>query len=182
MDTSLFLYSASENWTIWQGQWKSNSNWCSTGYTLGASIGYKRGTIDQDQTIRVSCFVGDDTFQSHATSLSTMARYGLDIVVVIILNQNRGMSQMAESARPYQSTPGPYKAYNTFTTPTWDYVKLAEAFGGNVATIDNTSDFDDGIVETIKENTDPTFYLLVCTLGYDNDYPQTCENYVSDFS
>lgn len=86
----------------------------SLGWASSAAVGYAMGLKDSNQRGRLVVMQGDGGFQMGTQEWSTMMRYGLDIVVLLLNNKN----YLVEN----EIVPG---AFNDLVE--WDYVQLAQA-------------------------------------------------------
>ena len=104
------------------------SYWASIGYGFAAGLGAAfAGTTGA----RVICVEGDGSFQMTAQELSTMVRYGKDVVVVVLNNKGYVTERVIHD--------GPYNNIHD-----WKYHRLAEAFGGEAG----AEVFTEGDLET----------------------------------
>lgn len=89
------------------------------GYGTGASIGAQMG----NKNVRVLNIAGDGCFRMNCNELTTIARYNLPVVIVIMNNHTLGMVRQWQTLfydKHYSQT--------TLDTPI-NWVKLAEAYG-----------------------------------------------------
>lgn len=101
------------------------------GFGLGASIGAKIAYPNK----RVILCTGDGSFHMNMAELATCVKNNLNIIVIVFNNSVLGMVRQFQS----RECEGRYFA----TTVEWqtDYVKLAEAFGGNGFRATNVEEF-----------------------------------------
>ncbi|MBK5201794.1 MAG: biosynthetic-type acetolactate synthase large subunit [Spirochaetaceae bacterium] len=107
------------------------------GYGTGAAIGAQMG----NRNVRVLNIAGDGCFRMNSNELTTMARYNLPVIVVIMDNHTLGMVRQWQTLfydKHYSQT--------TLDTPI-DWVKLAEAYG----VVGMSLDVDDDPNEVIKK-------------------------------
>lgn len=90
------------------------SYWASIGYGFAAGLG---AAFAGGSGTRVVCVEGDGSFQMTAQELSTMVRYGRDVVVVVLNNKGYVTERVIHD--------GPYNNIQD-----WKYHRLAEVFGG----------------------------------------------------
>jgi TPP-dependent 2-oxoacid decarboxylase len=89
----------------------------SLGWASSAAVGYALGLKDSGKRGRLVVMQGDGGFQMGTQEWSTMMRYGLDVVVLLLNNQ----VYLVEN----EILPG---AFNDLVE--WDYVALAQALKG----------------------------------------------------
>ncbi len=90
------------------------SYWASIGYGFAAGLG---AAFAGAPGTRIVCVEGDGSFQMTAQELSTLVRYGRDVVVVILNNKGYVTERVIHD--------GPYNNIQD-----WKYHRLAEVFGG----------------------------------------------------
>ena len=107
------------------------------GYGTGAAIGAQMG----DRDVRVLNIAGDGCFRMNSNELTTMARYNLPVVVVVMNNHTLGMVRQWQTLfydKHYSQT--------TLDTPI-NWVALANAYGVEGRKLN----LDDDPYEVIKE-------------------------------
>jgi acetolactate synthase-1/2/3 large subunit len=107
------------------------------GYGTGAAIGAQMG----NRNVRVLNIAGDGCFRMNSNELTTMARYNLPVIIVIMDNHTLGMVRQWQTLfydKHYSQT--------TLDTPI-DWVKLAEAYG----VVGMSLNIDDDPNEVIKK-------------------------------
>lgn len=96
--------------------------WASIGHSVGAGVG---AAIPGEKRPLVIC--GDGGFQMTAQALSTMARLGMNAVVIVVDNGLYGYEQWLLDRSYYQSATDPPLAYAQISR--WAYTDLAVAMG-----------------------------------------------------
>jgi len=132
-DTFLGIYPAARLSMPTSNCFITSALWASIGHAVGAGVG---AWIPREKRPVVVC--GDGGFQMVAHSLSTMAKYKHDTIVIIVDNGLYGYEQYLLS-QTYYSNPGenplPYAVLSS-----WDYEKLARAMGiGQVLTANSAA-------------------------------------------
>jgi indolepyruvate decarboxylase len=132
-DTFLGIYPAARLSMPTSNCFITSALWASIGHAVGAGVG---AWIPREKRPVVVC--GDGGFQMVAHSLSTMAKYKHDTIVIIVDNGLYGYEQYLLS-QTYYNNPGenplPYAVLSS-----WDYEKLARAMGiGEVLTANSAA-------------------------------------------
>jgi indolepyruvate decarboxylase len=131
VDTSLALFPAAEIPIERPGRFVAQTAWLSIGYTVGAAVGASMAVPDG----RPVAFVGDGGFQTIAQAFSTLARHKKPAILFVFDNQLYGIEQylvdmqVLPPAERFYPNPDTQASFFDIL-PQWDYVKLAEAFGG----------------------------------------------------
>lgn len=110
----------------------------SVGATLGAQVALKG-------TKRVIALIGDGSFQMTAQELSTMIRYELNPIIILMNNNSYGIE--------VQIHDGPYNEIND-----WKYAELVEVFRGqneraNSKVVKTEVEMRNALEEAVKNNT-----------------------------
>ncbi|KAK6345706.1 Pyruvate decarboxylase 1 [Orbilia javanica] len=93
--------------------------WGSIGFSVGACQGAALAIAESDQpSRRVILFVGDGSFQLTGNEISTMIRYGLKPIIVVLNNDGYTIERAIH---------GPEMKYNDIQP--WKYRKFLKAFG-----------------------------------------------------
>ncbi|MGK3961553.1 thiamine pyrophosphate-binding protein [Sorangium sp. So ce1667] len=101
--------------------------WASIGWSVPAGFG---ASFTDDQ--RTYVIVGDGAFKLTCQEISSMVRYGRDIVVFVLNNGVYGVEQMFLDPRPYQKgATAPFEAANVLQR--WNYEQLLRGFAGSAA-------------------------------------------------
>jgi indolepyruvate decarboxylase len=136
-DTSLGLFPAAELLIPKPGRFIAQAGWLSIGYTVGAAVGV---ALQAGQGERVVVFAGDGGFQMIASAFSTLVRHQRPDIVFVFDNWLYGIEQFLIDASFYQDAKKDPLFFNRL--PYWDYVKLAEAFGGKGYTVETMAELD----------------------------------------
>jgi indolepyruvate decarboxylase len=136
-DTSLSLFPAAELLVPKPGRFIAQAGWLSIGYTVGAAVGV---ALQAGQGERVVVFAGDGGFQMIASAFSTLVQHQRPDIVFVFDNQLYGIEQFLIDASFYQDAKKDPLFFNRL--PHWDYVKLADAFGGKGYTVETMAGLD----------------------------------------
>lgn len=135
-DTFLGVFSAANLPVKGRDGFLCGSVWASIGHSVAASVGASFGSRRRPLVV-----CGDGGFQMTAQALSTMVRYGLDPVVIVIDNGLYGYEQFILSQRYFEQSgvqPLPYVVLNR-----WDFISFAKGVGvGSARSVDTASAFD----------------------------------------
>lgn len=120
-DTFLGIYPSARIRMPVQDSFVASAIWASIGHSVAAAVG-----VAAAKARRPVVICGDGGFQMTAQSLSTMARYALDAIVVVIDNGLYGYEQYLLDPGYYSgaSAPLPISVIGR-----WDYLGLARALG-----------------------------------------------------
>lgn len=123
-------------------QWMTSGGLGTMGYSLGAAIGAKLGNPDK----AVTQIVGDGCFGMNCNELSTLSRYQVPVVIVLINNGVLGM------VRQWQTLF--YDRHYSHTTLTGmpDYQLLAKSYGLDYAEAKEKKSFEKAYKEALKQN------------------------------
>jgi indolepyruvate decarboxylase len=154
-DTSLGLFPAAELLIPKPGRFIAQAGWLSIGYTVGAAVGV---ALQAGQGERVVVFTGDGGFQMIASAFSTLVRHQRPDIVFVFDNRLYGIDQFLIDANFYQDTKKDPLFFNRL--PYWDYVKLAEAFGGKGYTVETMAELD-GALDATQVLTDVPALIAV---------------------
>jgi indolepyruvate decarboxylase len=168
-DTSNSLYLAGDVRVAPDG-FVAQSAWGSIGYTVGAAVGVGFGAPSR----RAVVVVGDGGFQMDCQALSTMAEHRQAAIVCVMSNGVYGIEQALVNLGFYTKDEPP-EAFNVL--PRWDYVKLAEAFGGAGFAAGTLSELD-AALEAARRNTG-TFSLVEVRVP-ERDLPENVKRLAED--
>jgi acetolactate synthase-1/2/3 large subunit len=91
----------------------------------------------------VVAVAGDGDFLMNGQELATAAKYGADVIVIVVDNHSYGTIRM------HQEREHPERVYATeLTNP--DFAALARAFGGWGETVEKTADFAPALDQAMK--------------------------------
>ncbi len=104
--------------------------------TMGFGLGAAMGAAKSDPQGRpVALVTGDGSFRMNLTELSTIAYYGIPVIVVIFNNGTLGM------VRQWQTLFFGHRYSQTTLDRGPDFMKLADAYGLTGTRVDNLADF-----------------------------------------
>jgi indolepyruvate decarboxylase len=152
VDTSLALFPAAEIPIEKPGRFVAQTAWLSIGYTVGAAVGASMAIPDG----RPIAFVGDGGFQMIAQAFSTLVRHKKPAILFVFDNQLYGIEQylvdmqVLPPAERFYPNPDTQASFFDIL-PQWDYVKLAEAFGGRGYTVKTRSELEQVLEEVALE-------------------------------
>jgi indolepyruvate decarboxylase len=131
VDTSLALFPSAELPVERPGRWVAQTAWLSIGYSVGAALGAGLAVSKSRPVV----FVGDGGFQMIPQAFSTLVRQKIPAILFVFNNGVYGIEQYLVDKQVLppneQFFPNPGAEASFFDIlPRWDYVKLAEAFGG----------------------------------------------------
>jgi indolepyruvate decarboxylase len=122
LDTCLGSYPGADLRIQSMGRFMGNPVWLSIGHSLGAAVGVSFAT---DDPLLVIC--GDGGFQMTAQALSTLAKEGRSVLVLVIDNGTYAIEQYLIDNEYFK---GPnYPALPFVQLNRWDYAILAKALG-----------------------------------------------------
>jgi len=132
-DTFLGTYAAANLPVKGKDAFLSDAVWASIGHSVGAAVGASFGSSRRPLVI-----CGDGGFQMTAQAMSTMARYGRNPIVVLIVNGIYGFEQFLLD-RSYFTTNSNTPARPYASIGQWDFVKFANSVGVQFARIVDTA-------------------------------------------
>lgn len=147
-----------------RGGFVGQAAWLAIGFSVGAATGIKCANPDK----RVFVAVGDGAFHETCQAVSDHHAHGQNTVVFIMSNGIYGIEQYIVNPNPFRSeadkTDYPDKLLNTVfqynKLPSWDFPKLAEAFGGEGRKVATLTELD-AVMEEIKATPDKNFVVEV---------------------
>ncbi len=164
VDITLALFSVAQL-PVKKDHWINEFLWGSIGWACGGAVGVKCALAHANK--RVVVVIGDGGLQNHPLGLSAMAQLKHDTVVIVLVNNSYAIDQFLVNPKTFNTTnPEPYEPCNLL--PQWDYVKLAQSFGGNGFKANNNKELSEAI-EAAAKVTD-TFSLVVVPIS-DRDLP-----------
>ena len=149
-DTFLGVYSAANLPVRDRDAFLSDPVWASIGHSVAAAVGVSFGSARRPLVV-----CGDGGFQMTAQSLSTMARYGRNPIVVVIENGIYGFEQYL-LGRGYFSSAAAPKPYVRLGD--WDLAKFAASVGIPAASEVATAADLDSVLAAAKAHQGP--YLI----------------------
>jgi indolepyruvate decarboxylase len=168
-DTGLTFYSLN-NLKLPESGFIGQLAWGAIGYTVGANYGAKLANQEAGRGGRRAISVcGDGAFSESINALGTIAQLGLDSVIFVMVNGVFAVEQWLVNANAFAEQAPPPKFLPLTSVPQsqiWDYVKLAEGFGG-VGYVVQTNDELTRVLGTIysgaptnRTTGKPTFTLV----------------------
>ena len=121
-DTFLGIYPAARKRMAGQNVFMANAIWASIGHSVGAGTG-----VAAANRKRPFIVCGDGGFQMTAQSLSTMARFHLSAITLVVDNNLYGYEQYLLDPGYYKTPGASPLSYATLND--WDYVGVAKALG-----------------------------------------------------
>ena len=122
IDTCLGSYPAADLAVRGAKTFVGNPVWLSIGHSVGASVGF---ALASKKPVLVVC--GDGGFQMVAQAMSTLAKYALDITVVVIDNGLYAIEQYLIDPLFFSNPKHPELPYVGLNR--WDYAALARSMG-----------------------------------------------------
>jgi indolepyruvate decarboxylase len=146
-----------------QNGFVAQASWLAIGYSVAAATGVKCANPDR----RAVVVVGDGAFHETCQAVSDHHAYGHDSVVFVISNGLYGIEQFLVNPNPFRVPPVDYPddplqnapyVYNEL--PAWNFVALAEGWGGLGRTVSNTSELA-AVLTEIRDTPDHNFVVEV---------------------
>lgn len=116
-----------------EGGYVAQLAWAAIGYGVGATPGVTLANHAVGRTRRTVTITGDAAFAESLNALGTVAQLGQDAVVFVMDNRVYAVEQWLINADAFCRTGDPPPFVPLTQVPQghiWDYVKLAEGFGG----------------------------------------------------
>lgn len=157
-----------------KGGFVCQAAWLSIGFSVGAATGLKAALPNEKRVIAI---VGDGAFHETCQALSDHTALGQNNVVFVINNGVYGIEQYIVNPNPYRPTPTQYPTspkssdlqndiYGYNKLPSWDFVKLAEAFGSTGIKVENAAQLEE-VLSTIRANQNRSFLVEICVPSTD---------------
>jgi indolepyruvate decarboxylase len=144
-DTSLGLFPAAELFVARRSHFIAQAAWLSIGYTVGAAVGVSTLLSHNERAI---VFVGDGGFQMIAQAFSTLVRRRRRDIIFVFDNRLYAIEQFLVDNTYYQEKEKPPVFFNELSP--WDYVKLAESFGGKGYTATTLAELENALTAVRK--------------------------------
>jgi thiamine pyrophosphate-dependent acetolactate synthase large subunit-like protein len=161
-----------------QGGFIAQLAWAAIGYGVGATPGVTLANQIAGRTRRTVTITGDGAFAEALNTLGTIAQLGQDAVIFVMDNRIFAVEQWLINADAF--CPGaPPPEFATLTDVPqghiWDYVKLAEGFGGQGFAVTTNAELSAVLAQLASPPTNPitgkpTFTLVAVRLPH-NDLP-----------
>lgn len=141
----------------------AQASWLAIGYSVAAATGVKCA----NPTRRAMVVVGDGAFHETCQAVSDHHAYRHDTVVFVLSNGLYGIEQFIVNPNPFRDPPVDYPdhplqdapyAYNEL--PAWNFVALAEGWGGIGRTVSSTAELA-AVLAEIRDTPDRNFVVEV---------------------
>lgn len=167
-DTGLSFY-ALNNLKVPQNGYIAQLSWGAIGYSPAASYGAKLALDDQGINRRVVSISGDGAISESINTLATIAQLGLNNVIFVMANGVFAIEQFLVNAQAFADTPDApqFEALTQVPqTALWDWVKLAEGFGGVGYEVTTNAELT-AVLEKLREEDypDPAIPSGPCATG-----------------
>lgn len=154
-DTSLCLFPSAELQIEQRSHYMAQTAWLSIGFMVGAAVGASMAIPKNE---RVVVLTGDGGFQMIPQAFSTLARHQKPAIMFIFDNGIYGIEQYLVDQTYYQNQQSKPTFFNELAQ--WDYVKLAEAFGGIGVLVKTKQELDQAFL-TAQEQKDKPMLISV---------------------
>ncbi|SHO58918.1 thiamine pyrophosphate-binding protein [Vibrio quintilis] len=155
-DTGLSFY-ALNNLKVPKNGYIAQLSWGAIGYSPAASYGVKLALEDQDIDRRVISISGDGAISESINTLGTIAQLGLNNVIFVMANGVFAIEQFLVNAEAFSDQPGSpdFEALTQVPqTEIWNWVKLAEGFGGIGYEVTTNKELE-SVLNHLRENPSP---------------------------
>ncbi|WP_414573826.1 thiamine pyrophosphate-dependent enzyme [Nostoc sp. CCY 9925] len=150
VDTSLCLFPSAELPIEQRSHYMAQTAWLSIGFMVGAAVGASMAIPENE---RVVVLTGDGGFQMIAQAFSTLARYQKPAIMFVFDNQIYGIEQYLVDQSYYQNQQSSPTFFNELAR--WDYVKLAEAFGGKGLLVKTMQELEQALIAAQEQKDKP---------------------------
>jgi indolepyruvate decarboxylase len=146
-----------------QNGFVAQASWLAIGYSVGAATGVKCANPE----LRAVVVVGDGAFHETCQAVSDHHAYGHDTVVFVISNGLYGIEQFLVNPNPFRTPPVDYPGdplenapyvYNEL--PRWNFVALAEGWGGVGRTVSDSAELA-AVLTEIRDTPERNFVVEV---------------------
>jgi len=154
--------------------WVAQLAWAAIGYGVGAISGVTLANQVAGRPRRTLCITGDGAFAQSLNALGTVAQLGQDAVVFVMDNRVFAVEQWLINANAFCDGPQAPPFVPLTHVPQgqiWDYVKLAEGFGGVGFAVQTNAELA-AVLQRLKQPAplnpvtgQPTFTLVAVHLG-----------------
>ena len=151
-DTFLGIYSAANLPVKGRDAFLCSGVWASLGHSVGAAVGASFGS-----TRRPLVICGDGGFHMMAQALSTMLRYALNPVIILIANSIFGYEQFLVDPTFFTNSMQPPRPYVVLRE--WDFVKFADGIGLQFAQEVDTAAALDAALAAVKTFNGPAMII-----------------------
>jgi len=164
-DATLVTFPIVNDIIVQQDSFYAEFGWGSIGFTSGASVGVKFAFPEK----RIITVIGDGGLQNCPTGLSTIARQKQNTIVFVLVNNIYAIDQWLVDPTVLYDPSKPVPEENVLAG--WNYVKLAEAFGGkgwNTKTVD-------GLIGAIEQAKIYPGLSVIAVHIPEKDVPEVCK-------
>lgn len=175
-----FSFVALSNVPVGEGGYIAQLAWAAIGYGVGATAGVTLAGQERGDARRTVTVTGDGAFSQTVNALGTVAQLGQDAVVFVMDNRVFAVEQWLVDANAFCADAPPPEFVALAQVPQghiWDYVKLAEGFGGRGFAVSTNAQLRE-VLEALNDvpvnpvTTKPTFTLVAVRVAA-KDYPDT---------
>lgn len=166
-DTGLTFYSL-QNLKVEQDCFIAQLSWGAIGYSVAANYGAKLANHDYKFPKRRAITIsGDGAFAESVNAIGTIAQLGLNSVIFVMDNCVFAIEQWLIAAKAFKENSPPPQFTALTDVPQgsiWDYVKIAEGFGGK-GYFAHTNEQLSKVLKQLKTNEgDKTFSLVAVNI------------------
>jgi len=152
------LYVSSSAYNLPQNSFIASAVWQCTGFETGAALGAQLSSGK-----RAWAIAGDGGFMMVCQALSTLARYKLNSVIVVINNSTYAIEQGFVNACAYKE-PDLLEQFNKL--PIWDYHALAAAFGADHKRVCDATHLEAILKEIVEDKSSQKPTLLEVVINW----------------
>ena len=161
-----------------EGGYIAQLAWAAIGYGVGATSGVVLANQVAGRSRRTVTITGDAAFAETLNALGTIAQLGQDVTIFVMDNRVLAVEQWLINANAFCKSPGAPPFVPLTAVPQghiWDYVKLAEGFGGRGFAVNTNAELSDVLAQLTPAPVNqitgmPTFTLVAVRLP-SNDLP-----------
>lgn len=172
-DTGLTFYSL-QNLKVDQDCYIAQLSWGAIGYSVAANYGAKLANNDYNFSDRRAITIsGDGAFAESVNAIGTIAQMGLNSVIFVMDNRVFAIEQWLIDADAFAEDAPPPEFKKLTVIPQgsiWDYVKIAEGFGGKGYLV-KTNEQLAKVLDQLKANKDDNTFSLVAVNIVKKDLP-----------
>lgn len=150
-----------------EGGYVAQLAWAAIGYGVGATPGVTLANLAVGRTRQTVTITGDAAFAESLNALGTVAQLGQDAVVFVMDNRVYAVEQWLINANAFCETGDPPSFAPLTQVPQghiWDYVKLAEGFGGRGFEASTNADLSRVLAEAKTPPVNPATGMPTFTL------------------
>ncbi len=149
-----------------EGGFISQLAWAAIGYGVGATSGVTLANEVVGRHRRTITITGDGAFAEAVQAIGTVAQLGQDAVIFVMDNRVFAVEQWLVNADAFCPTDAPpFEALTQVPQGAiWDYVKLAEGFGGKGVRVETNAELAAALADLTSVPTNPTTQAPTFTL------------------